>query len=363
MAFFQGRALVIGVGTYRHEPAHNVPISADDAQAVAAVLRDPAYCGYPPDRVSVLHDATASRDGLLAALDDLAAQAREDDTLFLFFCGHGGYGDDGDYYLTTHDTRVRHGKVASGTGLRESELIERLRAVKARRLLLLVNACHSGELSPTLGPGASTFGDTPLPGATAAALLATGEGRIVITACRDQQVSWIGPGALSLFTQALVDGLRGEGTRSSRGYVSAFDLYLYLYDSVKEAVAQRYGETQEPELTVLKGVGPFAVSLFRGATTLGDFDSTAPPPEGPAVREVSPERARSRLRQFDQQIGDSYRAEVHGDGSSAQGPGATAIGKSAVQVGGKSTGNINTGTQTTQDRGARFAGGKPRDPE
>ena len=92
----------------------------------------------------MLRDATASRDGLL---DDLAAQAGEDDTVLLFFCGHGGYGD---YYLTTHDTRIRNGKVASGSGLRESELIERLRAVKAKRLLLLVNACHAGELSPTL---------------------------------------------------------------------------------------------------------------------------------------------------------------------------------------------------------------------
>ncbi len=362
MASFQGRALVIGVGSYRHAPRFDVPICAADARAVAEVLRDPAYCGYPPDQVSVLHGAAASRDGLLAALDDLAAQAREDDTVFLFFCGHGDCGDDGDYYLTTHDTRVDNGKVLSGSGLREGELIERLRAVKARRLLLLVNACHSGELSPTLGPGAPTFGDTPLPGATAAALLATGEGRIIITACRDRQLSYIGPGAMTLFTQALVEGLRGQGTRSSRGYVSAFDLYLHLYDSVKETVAQRYGKTQEPELTVLKGVGPFAVSLFRGATTLGDFDSTAPPPEGAAVRELSLERARSRLGQFKLHVGDSDRAEVHGDGAIAQGPGATALGRGAVQVGGKNTGNINTGTQTNTGGGTYPAGRKLSDP-
>jgi hypothetical protein len=180
-----------------------------------------------------------------------------------------------------------------------------------------------------------------------------------MTACRDQQLSYIGQGALSLFTQALVDGLRGEGTRGSGGYVSAFDLDLHLYDSVKEA-AQEYGKTQEPELTVLKGAGPFAVSLFRGATSLGDFDSTAPPPEGTAVCEVSPERARSRLRQFHLQIGDSYRAKLSGDGAIAQGNGAIAPGKGAVQVGGKNTGNINTGTQIdtriTTGGGAVIAG-------
>lgn len=171
---------------------------------------------------------------------------------------------------------------------------------------------------------------------------------IVVTACRDRQLSYIGPGPLTLFTQALVDGLRGAGTRGNRGYVSAFDLYLHLYDSVKEAAARQYGKAQEPELTVLKGVGPFPVSLFRGATTLGDFDSAAPPPDGAAVREVGPERARSLLDRFHLPAqGPRYRADLQGDG-------ATALGKGAVQVGGRNTGTINTGTQV--------AGGRPRDP-
>ena len=64
----------------------------------------------------MLRDAAASRDGILAALDALAAQAGEGDTVLLFFCGHGDYGDDGDYYLTTHDTRLKGRKVVSGSG-------------------------------------------------------------------------------------------------------------------------------------------------------------------------------------------------------------------------------------------------------
>jgi hypothetical protein len=77
----------------------------------------------------------------------------------------------------------------------------------------------------------------------------------------------------------------------------------------------------------LKGVGPFAVSLFRGATTLGDFDSTARPPEGTAMCEVSPEQARLRLRHFNLQIGDSYRAKLSGDGAIAKAPEPCASGR------------------------------------
>ena len=346
MPFTQGHALLIGVGTYQHEPRMNVPVTAADARAVADVLRDPAFCGYPDDQVKPLCNAAASREGILVALDALATRTGEGDTVFLFFCGHGEYGDDGDYYLTTYDTRLKDRKVVSGSGLREREFIEKLRALKAKRLLLVVNACHSGEVAPTLGESEAPYASTPLPAQTAAALLATGEGRIIITACRENQLSHIGNGALTLFTEALVNGLRGGGSSSARGYLSAFDLYTHLYFAIEEGVREKYGARQEPELTVLKGVGPFAVSLFKGATTLGQFDSASRPPEGTAVREVNPAYARAMLQQY---IGATYNASLTGSGAIAQGNGATAVGAGGVYVGGKNTGGINTGTQIGGD--------------
>jgi hypothetical protein len=326
MIFPTAHALLIGIGSYAHAPQLNVPITAADASAVAAVLRDPQYCGYPPEQVMLLSDAAASRDGVLAALDGLAGRAGEDDTVFVFYAGHGAYGDDG-YYLTTHDTRLAGRKVAVGTGIREAELIAKLRAIKAKRLLLIVNACHAGEISPVLAPGEEPMTGTPLPPQVSAALLGTGAGRVIISACRENQYSFIGPGPLTLFTQALVDGLQGKGVSSNRGYISVFDLYTHLYFALDEAVPrkvsaavrQRYGEKQEPELTILKGVGPFAVALWRGATTLGDFDASGGPPEGTAVREVNPAYSQAMLRQHQQsisgnaQVGAAVAGDVHGN--------------------------------------------------
>lgn len=326
MPLFTAHALLIGIGSYAHALQLNVPITAADANAVGAVLRDPQYCGYPPEQVTLLSDAAASRAGVLAALDGLAARAGEGDTVFVFYASHGEYGDDG-YYLTTHDTRLAGRKVAVGTGLREAELIAKLRAIKAKRLLLIVNACHSGEISLVLAPGEAPLTGTPLPPQVSAALLSTGEGRVIISACRESQYSFIGPGPLTLFTQALVDGLQGKGVSSNRGYISVFDLYTYLYFALDEAVPrkvsaavrQRYGEKQEPELTVLKGVGPFAVALYRGATTLGEFDASVRPPEDTAVREVNPAYSQAMLRQHQQsiggnaQVGAAVAGDVHGD--------------------------------------------------
>jgi len=56
--------------------------------------------------------------------------------------------------------------------------------------------------------------------------------------------------------------------------------------------------------------------------------------------------------------GTRYQADLTGNGAIAQGPGATAVGARAVYVGGKNTGNINTGTQTKINTGGgAYVGG------
>ncbi len=325
MTFTRGHALIIGVGTYTHAPHLNVPITVADAQAVAAVVANSDYCGYPSAQVTLLSGATANRASILAALDTLA-QTGEDDTVLVFYAGHGMYGDDG-YYLTTHDTSVSGRKVVLGTGIREAELIAKLRAITAKRVLLIVNACHSGELSPVLASGDPAFAGETLPAQVAAALLGTGAGRVIISACRENQYSFIGPGPLTLFTHALVDGLHGKGVGSNRGYISVFDLYIHLYFTLEETVPRvvsaevrrRFGERQEPELTILRGVGPFPIALYRGAAALGDFDTSGGPPAQMGVREVSPAHSQAMLRQHHQQIGGqanvgaAVAGDVHGN--------------------------------------------------
>ena len=329
MSFDRGHALLIGVGSYAHAPRWNVPITVADAKELERVLCSPELCGYQPERVRVLHDATASQEGILAALDKLA-QVGNDDTVFLFYCGHGACGTDGSYYLTTHETRMSGSKVIKGTGISEEELAAKLRAIRAGKVLLLFNACHAGELSPELGPDEPALGTVPLPQDAADKLLASGEGRIIITACREKQVSVIGKGELTLFGQAVVDGLRGKGVRNEGGYVGAYGLYEHVYTAVKLG-ASLLGRTQEPELTVVRGVGPFPVALYRGASDLGDFNDKQTPPSGTATREVEPT--------WVQHIQNtSFHAEVHGGGAIAQGIGNTVVGPGGLII--KGDGNV-----------------------
>jgi hypothetical protein len=286
--FSQGHALLIGVGSYTYKPQLNIPISVADAKKVAETLQNPQICGYPEKQITTLHDETATRESVLTSLSALAESANPSDTVFFFYCGHGDYGLDGLYYLTTSDTQVESHKVVPGTGVAEQELIEKIRAIRAKGILMVFNACHSGEISPALGGEGEveTLGSVQPPARLTNELLASGRGKIIISACRPDQLSYIGKGALSIFSQAVVDGLSGKGgVPNNSGYISAYGLYTHIYDQVFNR-AKDIGHIQEPELTVLQGVGPFPVALYSGGESLGVFDpelETLPPETRPRI--------------------------------------------------------------------------------
>ncbi len=343
MPFEGGHALLIGVGSHTYAPYLDVPISVEDALAVAAVLSSETYCGYPESQVKVLHGESASRKGILSALTDLGEKVKPGDTVTIFYCGHGDYGTDGEYYLVSHDARISGSKVQAGTGVSHAALVDGLQKIPAERVLVIFNACHSGEISPTLSVE-QALGSRVLPDTTKDALLSSGSGRIIITACKEEQLSYIGKGKLSIFTQALVDSLQGKGILARGGFISAFDLYTATFESVNEIVQATYNKLQEPELTVLKGVGPFAVALYRGAveTNLSLAEEKMEPPEEGAVRQVTPEKSQRMFQVITQtggvNFGQANVIDIGGD----------VIGEQRIDTGGGAYvgGSVSTGGGT-----------------
>jgi len=370
MSFAQGHALVIGVGTHQFAPKANVPITKADAAAVAAILCDPSTCGYPATQVKFIHDAGATKAGILAELDALAQRAGEKDTVFLFYAGHGALGTDGNYYFVSHDAQLQGNRVVAKTGVSEGELLAKLRALKAQRVLMIFNACFSGNLSQSLDPALDlepeALAASNLAEETAAALLGTGQGRIIITACGEAQKSYFfASDPNTIFTQALLAGLRGKGVSNSGGFISAFSLYEHVYATVNEFAQEKLQTKQEPELTVLKGVGPFAVALYKGAVSLGDFDDSEPVPQSMAVREVRPEKS---TRIFNQRVhqsgglnfGQGNEIKIDGDvfgGDKVAGPKIDARGAQGFVYGATGPVTQHYGSQIDTGGGTYVGGG------
>jgi hypothetical protein len=205
---------------------------------------------------------------------------------------------------------------------------------------------------------------------------------VIITACREHEVSFVGNGDLTLFGQALVDGLQGGGDymANRNGFISVFDLYSHLYNMLQTWVPQRvdaavrakYGNIQEPELTVLKGVGPFAVALYRGATTLGGFSAPERPEVDAGLREVDEARSQRLLDQILQvggNLGDTAGGDIQkasGDIVSGQKAGGDAAGRDIVKPGSDAitVGDISGSSGIAIGRGARATvGGAPLNDE
>ncbi len=266
--FKQGYALVVGVGNYQ-QSKYSVPITFNDAQGVYDALVNSQLCSYPTSQINFLHDQTATRQNILDALTELAERASVTDTVVVFLAGHGAPAEDGTWHFATHETEFQSIKqLKSGNALGQTEFLQALRKIKSQKTLVLINACFSGLVSPTLAATEDvpeTLGEPP-PDALSTAILGTGEGRAIITASRGNQYSMFDVGAQhTFFGEALVQGLNGNGVTNKNGYIGLWELYEYLYARAR-AGASKYGRLQEPVLTILQGVGPFPVALYKGST-------------------------------------------------------------------------------------------------
>ncbi|HJQ69066.1 MAG TPA: caspase family protein [Blastocatellia bacterium] len=232
--FVEGYALMVGVGG-------DLPNTVTDAEGLANILKDGSRCGYPPDQVKLLKGENADRGKILSALDDLARSAPPDSTVVVYFSGHG--------YRVTSSTGVFYYLMPHGydlaklflTAISDAEFTSRLQAIKAERLVVLLDCCHAGGLGDAKAPDLELV-KSPLP-PQARSMLSQGAGRILISSSMEDELSYAGR-PYSAFTLALIEALSGVGVAKKDGYVRVADLALHA----REVVPGRTGRKQHPVL-------------------------------------------------------------------------------------------------------------------
>lgn len=257
----QGHALLIGVANYQQVSSLPAAI-LNDVNDVAATLSSPKYCAYAPANVVTLLDANATRAAVLKGLEELAARAGSDDTACVFFSGHGGVvgsPDNEDSILVTVDSDLAD---IEKTSISSDELAAALTQIKAKRLLVFIDACHAGgaAISKSLTDGK---GHELKSGYTqnTFAKLAVGSGRALMASCRADEVSAVFSGARnSVFTTALLAGLRGAADKTASGFIKVFDLFNYVSEEVPKLIP----EGQHPIFKADNLEVNFAVALSQG---------------------------------------------------------------------------------------------------
>lgn len=317
----QGHALLIGVANY--QKISSLPAAIlNDVNDVAATLSSPKYCAYAPANVVALLDESATRAAVLKGLEELAARAAPDDTACVFFSGHGGVvgsPSNEDSVLVTVDSDLAD---IENTSISSDELATALAQIKAKRLLVFIDACHAGgaAISKSLTDGK---GHELKSGYTqnTFAKLAVGSGRALMASCRADEVSAVFTGARnSVFTTALLAGLRGAADNSASGFIKVFDLFNYVSEEVPKLIP----DGQHPIFKADNLEMNFAVALSQGGKK-----SPYSPEIMPAAQDENPwsvlEQVLVELYPFgpqDQEVwsragGDLSRLQFHSTGQAA----------------------------------------------
>jgi len=231
---------VLTVGLSDHEsPRQRLQFGAKDARTLADVFRNTSPPVFRDVQVQVLADKEATRRGILKGLNWLNERMTSRDVAVFSFSGHGVRDRQGIFFLFPYDGEPAE---VTATGVSEEE-IKRYCQTTPGRLLLLLDACHSGAIGGDFRPGEVSMADDLVRD-----LLTEDFGVIVMCSSMGREVSlenseW-GHGA---FTLALTEGLGGGADYNRDSTVHLNEIDLYVADRVEKLTEGRqHPVTQKP---------------------------------------------------------------------------------------------------------------------
>jgi hypothetical protein len=255
-------AVVIGVSDYTDSRIPSLRYASADAQAMHDWLVSPKGGRYAPARVKLLLNKNATGANIKEALYTWLRQAIEEDVIVIYFAGHGSP-DSPDspqnLYLLPYDSR--YDAIAS-TGFPMWDVETALkRFIKARRVVVLADACHSGGVGAGFDMARRAAKDMQANRISSGLqnLASVGEGIAVISASDDRQFSAESAkfgGGHGVFTHFLLEGLKGQADYNKDGQVTLGELIPFLSEHVRR-------ETLNAQSPTVAGRFDPALSLGR----------------------------------------------------------------------------------------------------
>lgn len=208
------RALIVGVSDYSAMKQNNLPFCNNDIYVMNKAFVE----GLKVDPTNIIvcgNTGSVLGSELISALQRLSFVAEKDDTLLLYFSGHGGT-LAGNHHLLLSDTMIK-----------TQELITYLEGISARNKVLFLDCCMAGNF---------TVNDTAVFNINKTADEFAGKGYAVIASSNAIQYSYGHPDKpISLFTSFLCEALTNthvirEGKKSLYDINKLLFLFLEMWN-------------------------------------------------------------------------------------------------------------------------------------
>lgn len=232
-------AAVIGINHYENKQIKPLKYARNDAVSFANYLRD--NWGLDENHLFELYDENATTKNIRSLLGTRLRKnaGSPEDTVFIFFAGHGAPEEDTESldndgitkYILPHDTDP--GELYA-TAMPMDEIAKAFRRIRAERIIFIIDSCYSG------GSGGRTL---LAPGGRTAILsnvflnrISQGKGRIIITSSNASEISQESDKLKhGYFTYYLLEGLNGKADYDGDNAIDIDEIYRYLNKHVPEA--------------------------------------------------------------------------------------------------------------------------------
>ena len=264
------RALLVANSKFYEDPTHlpelNAPIY--DMTRLKKALTHPTIGVFDPGQVKLLPNARCA-DALLS-IESFFLDCEPDDTLLLYYSGHGKLDINNNFFLCAADTRLDR---LLSTAIRDEQVNAMMRSSPARSFVLVLDCCSSGGWK-----SATDLLPDPLR-----------DGRFLITSSRAGQNSSDAAVVTesSPFTKYLVEAIADADVDvDDDGFVDIDEIYKYVERSLKDSGQEAQRDFDKSKGTVALARRPTRRSRGRPRTRA----QPAIGPEEPPSLSVVPER-------------------------------------------------------------------------
>jgi formylglycine-generating enzyme required for sulfatase activity len=241
-------AVIIGIDTYPALPRdRQLKNAVNDAKGVEQVLTK----NYRFDKIIHLYNQEATKDRILEVLtEELPAIMGDQDSLFLFWAGHGNQeqGAQGKEigYLVPYDGEI--GKIRKNltmTELRDTVSTK----LPAKHVFYVMDACYGGLLASTRAVDSKSRRDL----AYLKEITRENVRQVLTAGGKGEEVLDGGYKGHSVFTGRLVEALEAAGD-----FITANEIQTILREKVYgDSKTMGHGRTQTPAFGTLSGSGDF----------------------------------------------------------------------------------------------------------
>ena len=247
-------ALVVGTSKYRDEKM-NLKYPEKDAIIFADALQK-AGSKLFKDRVSVRLLSTETepwprKSEIREALREIATKAGPDDILLVYFSGHGitypPTSESGQFYYLTTDIggdNLKDEAILKTQAIAQDSLMEWVRQIKARKRILIYDACNSGSVVSHFEAGAKNLNTDQR---RALERMKDRAGMYVLAGSASDKSSYEASNyGHGLLTYSLINGMLSVAAKKNT-LVELGDLFAFVEDDV-ERLAKNINREQRPEV-------------------------------------------------------------------------------------------------------------------